>query len=282
MTGARGVRSARGALLAIAAATLAVLSAPGCTTDERDKPRVVATTDILGWLVDAVAGQSAEVTVVIPTGTDPRVFSGGEDVSALLDEADLIVAVGGGYERGLQPALDAARQGGTPVMFLLDDLAPEPYGEGPAYDPGPAPTGPGTPALGAPDPSFWMDPDRATQAARSVAAALDQLSPGDAILTAVNVERVERDLAAADEAVQAALGPLPDTARLIVTDDPHLGYFAQRYGLSISAPGVGRPPPTGAVLYTSGLGPVGSGAETLPGLLVVDAQNLAAALSSGA
>ncbi|WP_334142273.1 metal ABC transporter substrate-binding protein [Rhabdothermincola sp.] len=261
--------------LALLVATVAV----SCARSAPRTLRVLATTDIVGWLTGTVAGPSAQVTVVVPAGADPRTFTGDAELARQLDNADLVIAVGGGFERGLQPALHAARRTGTEVLFLLEDLAPEPYGRTPAYEPGPAPTGPDAPEIGAPDPSFWMDPDRAAQAARSIAAALDVRSPELAVLTAVNVDRLEHDLAAADEAVQGALAPLAGGSTL-VTDDPHLGYFANRYGLSIAAPGEGRQP-TDVVLYAAALGPPGSGADTLPGLLVVDARNLATALRPG-
>ncbi len=276
--GARRGRPTRVAVigLALLVATVAV----ACARSEPRTFRVLATTDIVGWLAGAVAGPSAQVTVVVPAGADPRTFTGDAELARQLDGADLVIAVGGGFERGLQPALDAARRTGTKVLFLLEDLAPEPYGRTPAYEPGPAPTGPDAPEIGAPDPSFWMDPDRAAQAARSIAAALDSQAPQFAVLTAVNLDRVERDLVAADEAVQGALAPLAGAVSSLITDDPHLGYFANRYGLSIAAPGDGRQP-TDVVLYATTLGPPGSGAETLPGLLVVDARNLATALTAG-
>jgi hypothetical protein len=108
---------------------------------------------------------------------------------------------------------------------------------------------------------------------------LDERAPELATVTAVGLARLEEDLMAADEEAQAALLPLPDDRRLLVTADPHLGYFAERYGLRLTAPGPDRPA-TEVVVFTDALGPDGSGAETVAGMVSTNARNISASLSA--
>jgi ABC-type Zn uptake system ZnuABC Zn-binding protein ZnuA len=153
---------------------------------------------------------------------------------------------------------------------LLDQLAPIPFGEGPQWlgTPPPSATAPG---IGSPDPSFWLDPDRLTQAARWIAARVD--------LDAAAQQRTDERLATwretmliADEQVQGELLDLPPERRIVRTNSSHLGYFAQRYGLQI-APGP-DPGPLGD-LDLGGLGLSGSSTATLDGLIVELGRRLA-------
>jgi len=114
-----------------------------------------------------------------------------------------------------------------------------------------------------------------------VASALLDLPPPAALSdadTATHLAGLTEALRVADEDMQVALGPLPSDRREVITDDPRLGYLAERYGLTIRAPGEGRPP-LPVVIHTYTLGPPGSGADTLPGLLVTDARALGTALT---
>ncbi len=231
-----------------------------------------------------MAGPSADVTVLVDD-TDPRTYRPDQAAFDRIDEADVVIVVGGGYEAGMADALTAARRDGAVVVELLDELGPVPYGSSPAYADregggvGTVPTGDGAPALGDPDPAFWLDADRALQAGRDIARVLDERAPELATVTAVGLARLEEDLMAADEEAQAALLPLPDDRRLLVTADPHLGYFAERYGLRLTAPGPDRPA-TEVVVFTDALGPDGSGAETVAGMVATNARNISASLSA--
>jgi ABC-type Zn uptake system ZnuABC Zn-binding protein ZnuA len=268
-------------------AAMAMLAAVGasCSDGGPSQPAdVVVSTDIVGSLTAAVAGPSATVTVLADEA-DARTYRPDDVAFDLVVEADIVVLVGGGYEIGMADAIAAARRDGVVVLELLDELAPVPYGTSPAYEAGQegeggtVPTGDGAPALGDPDPAFWLDADRALQAGRDIARVLDERAPELATVTAVGLANLEADLTTADEDAQAALLPLPDDRRLLVTDDPYLSYFAERYGLRLTAPGPDRAA-TDVVLFTDALGPAGSGADTVPGMVTTNATNISASLSA--
>ncbi len=116
-----------------------IATAAGCSDSDSPEPTaVVVSTDIVGSLVKAVAGPSADVTVL-----DDR--DGAEQTT----DADVVFVVGGGYEAGMDDALTTARREGAVVVELLDGLGPVPYGSSPAYaDREGEGSGPSRPATG--------------------------------------------------------------------------------------------------------------------------------------
>jgi zinc/manganese transport system substrate-binding protein len=143
--------------------------------------------------------------------------------------ADLIVMTGLGLAAGLEGAIGAARDAGVPVLELGPRLNPVPFSrrEGNA---GADPTGPGD--AGVLDPHVWMDPDRMTRAATLIAAEVAGLGVDRATLDRRATEYAAT-LARADEQIQAALAPLPDDRRILVTNHESMGYFADRYGFTV-------------------------------------------------
>ncbi len=282
-----------------------ILLAVGACGDDDDASgvTVVVTTNVLGDVVAAVAGDDATVEVLLPPGADPHDYEPSARQAAAIEGADLVVANGLGLEEGLADVLANADR--------LLEIAP-------AVDPLPF----RTVASGPSDPHVWMDPLRMATAARLVAAELTDLAP--AVDWSAGAEAYVAEMAAVDRDIAAILAPIPPERRKLVTNHDSLGYFADRYGFEV----IGTVIPGGATLaepssaglaelvaaieregvpaifaettepatlaealaaevggvvvvelYSGSLGEPGSDAGTLAGVLRVDAARIAEALS---
>ena len=276
------------------------------TTASRDGLLVVTTTTILGDLASAVAGDGADVEVLIPIGVDPHDYQPSSRQIALLADADLIVLNGLDLEAGLDDAISGAVADGATVLELAPLLDPLPFADGEGLDP-----------------HVWLDPVRMASAADMVADALTELDP-DAGFSDRGAA-YSADLLSADATIRELLSPISEDRRLLVTNHEAFGYFASRYGFTV----VGVVIPGGSTLaepssaelaalvavirdrgvpaifaettqptaladavaaeagtaiavievYSESLGLPGTPAATLPGMLVENARRIAAALS---
>ncbi|MYY10561.1 zinc ABC transporter solute-binding protein [Streptomyces sp. SID4919] len=222
-----GRRTALAALLcAVTAATLT-----SCATERPDRPSVVVTTDILGDITREIAGDEAEVTVLMPTGTDPHSFGVSAPQAARLEQADLVVHNGLGLEENVQHHVRAAQDDGVPVLAVA-----------PAVDPIDHQGGDGA---GQPDPHFWTDPLRVRTAvtliADRIAADVEGVDPGR---VRANAARYGRDIDELGSEMRTAFGALPAERRQLVTDHHVFGYLAQRFGFTV----VGAVIPAGSTL----------------------------------
>ncbi len=292
---------------AIAVLTAMLLTA-GCASSPREggKPLILATTTIVGDLVAQVAGDEARVEVLIPVGADPHDFAPSARQAATLREADLVVTSGLGLEGGLEHAIGAAEEEGTPILEL-----------GPALDPRPL----GGNESGPPDPHWWLDPVRAADAVRLIGDRLGQVAAGDWHARATSFAG---ELEAFDGELRSTLASIPGSHRTLVTSHDAFGYFAERYdfdvigvlipggatqaqadpralaGLAAAIRAEGVPAifaettlPTNVadalaaevgaevrvvVLYTGSLGAPGSGADTYVGMMRTDVERIVEAL----
>ena len=111
-------------LLAALIATLA-----GCSTDSPsgDGLRVVATTTILGDVARNVVGDRATVEVLIPLGTDPHDYQASSQQVAAIQQADLVIANGLLLEEGLKDVLSSLSNDGANILELAPLLDPLPF-----------------------------------------------------------------------------------------------------------------------------------------------------------
>ncbi len=76
----------------------------GCSddngSDNADKPLIVVTTNILGDVVSNMVGDSFEVEVIMPPGSDPHDFQASAQQVSKMMEADLLVVNGANFEEG--------------------------------------------------------------------------------------------------------------------------------------------------------------------------------------
>ena len=103
----------------------ALLLATACQPNTRNgTTTVVASTSIWGQVVQGVVGEDAEVTVLMPVGADAHDFEMSSSQAALVATADLVVVNGLGLEEGMEDVLEAAVAEGANVVEVGDFLDP--------------------------------------------------------------------------------------------------------------------------------------------------------------
>jgi len=211
----RGTRRWSGALAVLALLGSISIAACGSSSTARTsngKANVIATTSIIGDLVQQVGGNDVNVEVLIPRGADPHDFEPSASQAARLRDASLVVANGLGLEERLESTLQSAANDGANVFEV-----------GPLLDPL------NRPGTNQPDPHFWLDPDRMSRAASLVADELARTTNIDR--TTLDANAAAYSLAALNAGVEAAaiLDTVPETQRLLVTNHDALEYFANRF-----------------------------------------------------
>jgi zinc/manganese transport system substrate-binding protein len=231
-------------LLALPLALLLVVGAACASSDssddatssaDDDTPTIVATHSILGDLAENVVEGQANVEVLMPPGTDPHDFEPSAQQIAELQEADLVVANGLGFEAGLGDALQQAQDAGVPVLSLGEDLDPIPFA-GPDAHEGEDGEDEHADEEGDEhedeelDPHWFTDPQRA-------AAAVDLIATEVAAETGLDVsadaEAYATQLSDVDVLIDQQLAEIPDGQRVLLTNHEVFGYFADRYGFEV-------------------------------------------------
>ena len=179
-----------------------------------DGPLVVATTSVLGDVVSEVTGDAATVEVLIPRGADPHDYELSSRQTALLEEADLVVAVGLELEEGMGGLLDDVAGEGTRVLRIGPLVEPDWIGDSLVLDP-----------------HVWMDPLRMALAGELVATELSVVDPGGP--WEANAAANRSALEQLDAEITEILSVVPAERRLLVTGHDSLGYFADRYGFTV-------------------------------------------------
>ena len=104
------------------------------TASEMEPLSIAATTTILGDIAANVAGDDAEITVLLPVGADPHDFLASSAQVALLHDADLVVANGLLLEESLIDVLRAVEADGVRLFEVGELLDPLPFAAGAGHD----------------------------------------------------------------------------------------------------------------------------------------------------
>jgi len=193
----------RPAAVAMAVAVAGVLlGTAGCrsTADDGGRVRVAAGFARLSELAERVGGDRVRVSDLTPPGAEPHdVELSSTDIDAV-DDADLALYLGGGFQPGLA---EAAHRAGR----SLDLLKPAERK----------------------DPHIWLDPARYAEAETVVERALGAIDPGGAAGYRRRGAAFRSELAALDHEMKAGLATCQ--RHEIVTAHAAFGYLARRYGL---------------------------------------------------
>lgn len=221
-------------------------------------PVVVASTSIIAdWVSNIACDGQAEVITLIPAGADPHVYEPSLSDRGKLDASSLIISNGYGLEAGLSDTIEAAEETGVPVVAIGEHVDTIVYGQwsygpeahhhghhddGHAHDDAHDHDAHGDDAHNhddhqhdhdGPDPHFWWDPQRVSDALPAVADALVVHAGLDAETVDACLEAYQSELRAVDGDVMQRLDGIAPERRTLVTSHDSLGYFADRYDFEV-------------------------------------------------
>lgn len=221
MTASRSIPSSRvgrGGLRLLAGLMLVAGSVAlgACAPAAEERPTVYVTTNILGDVASAIAGDDVDVVTLMPPGADPHSFELSAQETAGLHSAELIVANGLGLEEGLLHHVESAAGDGVPVFFAGDHVDVLEYAEG-----------------AGPDPHFWTDPAQMAEVVKELAPQLAALA-GDARSEVLRrADGYGRELRDLEQRMAGEIGGIPEVHRALVTNHHVFGYLARRFDVRI-------------------------------------------------
>lgn len=218
----RPLRSGVASLAAIVLLVASVASVLGQDEESAWRPSVVATTEVLGSVMEGLVGDAAEVRTLMDGGADPHSWQPSARDSEAIFSADLIVANGLDLEEGLVGVLEQAEADGVALFQAADHVqlrASTGDADGHEDEHG----------HGSGDPHFWLDPLAMRDVVVALGPALAEagVDPGDAVVAQA------AQLEALDAELSALLSDVPLEDRRLVTGHGALGYFADAYDFEI-------------------------------------------------
>lgn len=196
--------------LAIVVALVATLGS--CSTEPADdRVRVVGAFYPLAWLARSIGGPSVIVEDLTPAGAEPHEIQLTARQRAAIQDASLVLYLGGGFQPDLE---DAVRDAGDRAVDLLAGLRLLPSSEEGLDG----------------DPHVWLDPELMKEIAAKVADALADADPAGASGYQQREADTLRQLTAVDIAYRTVIGTC--ALKTLVTTHEAFGYLARRYGLT--------------------------------------------------
>lgn len=207
---------------------LLVLLAAGCGSGQpAGKPRVVATTSIVGDWARQIGQEDIDLVVLVGPGSDAHTFQPTPADAAAVEKADLLVRVGARYEEWFPDLRNATRTRARDLELARSMPLLEKEGEG--HDPHHGSEG----GREDEDPHFWHDPELAMQAVSEIAHALKPLLPGKETNLDQRSRAYQEAIRGIQEKAKRRMDSVPPGRRKLVTSHDSFGYFAHRFGLEI-------------------------------------------------
>lgn len=202
--------------LALGLVVAAVVALAGCASADDDRPTVVVTTNILGDIVENLAGHELDVVTFMPPDADPHSFELSAQDAATMRSADLVVSNGLGLEEGVQHHVDASAADGVAQFVAGDHVEALGYLDSDAVDP-----------------HFWTDPTQTARVVDALAPVLADLAGDGGRAVTDAADAYVSELEAVDSEMATGLESIPAEHRALVTNHHVFGYLARRYDVRI-------------------------------------------------
>ena len=192
-------------------------------------PTIVVTTDILGDVVTQAVGDLADVEVIMPSGADPHDFAPSAQQAESMENADLLVVNGAGFEEGMSDIIDNVASSGTPVFTFTDHVELLALDDDQEH----ADEASDDEEHSGGDPHFWTDPARMITAVEALGVEFGAVEGIDAAVVDAQVRSYVDELTALDTEMEESLSSVPDEQRVLVTNHEVFAYFADRFDFDV-------------------------------------------------
>lgn len=214
--------SSAGSLDVQAAAAAACLE--GTPVADGERLRIASTVAPITSIVANVAGDAADITGLVPEGTNSHTFEPPPSVAATLAESDVVFVNGLVLEEPTKDLADANMPNGSTLCELGTAILPvADY----VYDFSFPLEG------GKPNPHLWTNPPMAKQYTELVRDVLVRMDPENADAYEANASAYTAKLDALDAAVRTASETMTPAQRKLLTYHDAYAYFAKTYGWEV-------------------------------------------------
>jgi zinc/manganese transport system substrate-binding protein len=224
-------RATLGGLLALVSLPLAARA----QTPVAAPLQVVATFSVLGDLTQAVGGDSIHLTTLIGPGVDAHTYDPSPADLATLEQADVIVENGLGFEPWLDNFLGSTNFQGARI-FASDGITPRHADESEHEDEAGHDEGH---VHGNDDPHIWHSVPNAIVMVENIRDGLAAADPDRTAVYDANAAAKIADLEALDTWVREQVATLPEDRRRLITSHDTFGYFADTYGFQVVGTALG-------------------------------------------
>jgi ABC-type Zn uptake system ZnuABC Zn-binding protein ZnuA len=203
---------------------LVLLVACGQESADSGRLNVVATVSPITNIVYNIAGDTIDLTGVVPEGTNSHTFEPAPSIAVSLSQADLIFINGLNLELPTLSLAEANLKEGAEIILLGEQaITPDEY----VYDFSFPET------EGNPNPHLWTDPLLALEYATIVRDTLVARDPDNADTFNSNYAAYADQLRALDVAIAATTATIPAENRKLLTYHDSFAYFAPHYGFEV-------------------------------------------------
>jgi ABC-type Zn uptake system ZnuABC Zn-binding protein ZnuA len=230
-------------------------------TNGQTRAQVIATHSVLCDLTEQIAQATVDLTCLIEAGEDPHVYTATASDRRAIEDANLVLYGGYGFEPAIIQMIEASNITAPKVAVsevavtapLLgeqhdhaeddhaeddhaeddhaednhaeDDHAEDDHAEGEQHDRHEV----GTET----DPHVWHDVENGIAMVKVIQAQLTEVSPNNAALYETNTEALIAQLAQMDSWIQRQISTVPESQRTLISTHDALGYYANAYGIEI-------------------------------------------------
>lgn len=185
----------------------------GTSTGGNGGLAVVATTTQVGDLARAVAGDRASVTQILMPNSDPHAYEPRPSDANAVAGAAVVLRSGGDLDEWLTDVLENAGSDAR-VVTMIDAMRTRRLGD-------------------EVDPHWWQNPRNGVIAVNRIRDALLRADPAGRAAYTANAAAYVKRLRALDAGIEACIDAVPAQDRKLVTDHDALGYYADRYAITV-------------------------------------------------
>ena len=208
-----------GRFLLAMVAVLALGSGNGPARASESPIKIVTTIAQIGDAVTRIAGNRADVKVLMGEGVDPHLYRQTRSDVVALGAADIVFHNGLYLEAQMEDLLHELGSR-KPVVALAEKLPDERLIAHADYE-------------NKFDPHVWMDPRLWSQVVEAARDSLIEFDPAGASVYQANAEPYLEELDRLSSYAEGVLGTVPADDRVIVSAHDAFGYFGQTYGYEV-------------------------------------------------
>lgn len=178
-------------------------------------PDILTTSTILADITQSIAGDRLTVGSLLPFGADPHSYQPTPQDTVKVSKSKVLISNGAGYELFLESLL-ANADGERMLIEASTGLALRSDAEHGV------------------DPHLWLDPNNVIVYVENIRDGLIRFDPEGTETYQANANAYIARLEELDAWINGQIAQIPPARRLLVTNHEAFGYFAERYGFTIS------------------------------------------------